>query len=54
MNQAFARGFPREDASSSISCMFCFQDGRHHLLWLLVVVLPFYVGSLAFWALAMA
>ena len=25
MNQAFARGFPREDASPSISCMFCFS-----------------------------
>ena len=33
---------------------FALQDGRHHLPWLLDVVLPSSVGSLAFWALAMA
>ena len=52
--ERFARGFPREDASPSISCMFALQDGRHHLPWLLDVVLPSSVGSSAFWALAMA
>ena len=52
--ERFARGFPREDASPSISCMFCFSRWPPYLPWLLDVVLPSSIGSSAFWALAMA